>query len=388
MNTPKQPADTLKGSVSAGSVDARAHLLIVDDDPFQHKILGQLLARENLSLEFVLGGCEALARFRTQPPDLVILDVNMPGLDGFETCRRIRDLPGGTETPILFLTGDADPGTHDLALLSGGDDFLHKPIGPTELVLRARSLVRIKRLQQDLARERDALLELQERKNQLLQFLVHDLKNPLQGILAGTELALEADGLPAPARDHLLGAQRAAETLFRMVLDLLAVEGARAIEPRLEVLNAKRLLESTALEMEVRARQRGQAFAVRASAHLEFQGDSDLLRRALLNLMENALKYGPRDLPVDLEAQDHGTTVALSVRDRGPGIPEALRERVFDPFFRLDRDANQGRLSHGLGLASCRMAAHAHGGQIRVDDHPEGGACLVLVLPKKYPSQD
>lgn len=366
----------------------RARILVVDDDRFQHRILGRLLAGEDLCLEFASSGPEALRRFQLAPPDLVVLDVNMPGMDGFETCRRLRELPGGSETPILFLTGDDTPDTHDLALLSGGDDFLQKPIGLTELVLRVRSLLRIKHLQRDLAKERDDLLGLQARKDQLLQFLVHDLKNPLQGILACTELALLDEDLGARALEHVQGAQRSAETLLRMVLDLLEVEAAVDLEPQLEPLDARELLDAAALAMEARARMRGQALTLQAPEALMFHGDQALLHRALLNLVENALKYGPRDCPVDLEAQDLGPTVALSVRDRGPGIPPEQRERIFDPFFRLERDANQGRLSHGLGLASCRMTALAHRGAIRVEDPPGGGARFLLLLPKAPPARD
>src|SRR6185369_5270762 len=130
------------------------------------------------------GGERALELFAERRPDLVLLDVLMPRMDGLETCRRLRGLPGGTDTPILFLTALGDLGTHRAALDSGADDFLTKPINRTELMIRIRSLLRIGRLAREQKRsyelirqQRDALIEAERQRQELSALIVHDLKN-------------------------------------------------------------------------------------------------------------------------------------------------------------------------------------------------------------------
>jgi DNA-binding response OmpR family regulator len=159
-------------------------ILVVDDNLQNREVAeGHLVAAGYLAVQ-AESGEEALALLQGggPRPDLVLLDVLMPGLDGFETCRRIRALPGGTRIPVLFLTALGDLGTHKAALDSGADDFLTKPINRTELLIRVRSLLRIKALSDEQTRhlevissQRDALVEAQRQKEELTALIVHDL---------------------------------------------------------------------------------------------------------------------------------------------------------------------------------------------------------------------
>src|SRR5262249_36731539 len=141
-------------------------------------------------------------------PDLVLLDVLMPGIDGFETCRAIRLLPVVGDTPVLFLTALGDLNTHKAALDSGADDFLTKPLNRTELLIRVRSLLRIKQLGDELKRnyevirqQRDALLAAHRQKEELTALIVHDLKNPISSILTNAQYVLDRGGLVGDDQD-------------------------------------------------------------------------------------------------------------------------------------------------------------------------------------------
>src|SRR5262249_17500334 len=143
------------------------------------------LEDEGYRVVLAKGGTEALAAFSTEPFDCILLDVQMPGMDGIEACEKIRGLPGGGDVPVVFVTAQRDVDTFDRARLAGGDDFITKPFRPTELVLRVQAATKLRRIAiernelYDLIRQqRDDLMRLQLQREQLIAFLVHDLKNP------------------------------------------------------------------------------------------------------------------------------------------------------------------------------------------------------------------
>jgi DNA-binding response OmpR family regulator len=210
--------------------------ILVVDDVAQNRLLVEAhLAAAGYAVSIADGGESALARFREQPPELVLLDILMPKMDGFETCRALRALPGGVDTPIVFLTALCDLGTHQAALEAGADDFLTKPINRTELLLRVRSLLRIRHLTRDLAatfdRLRDQADELERarvRQADLFAELEREVEAPLTRLGRDLEDAAESDAAAAlrAARD---AAGHAAATLGRLVAAHRRQEPATAV---------------------------------------------------------------------------------------------------------------------------------------------------------------
>jgi DNA-binding response OmpR family regulator len=205
------------------------------------------LAAAGYAVTVADGGERALALFQEQPPELVLLDILMPKVDGFETCRRLRALPGGAETPIVFLTALCDLGTHQAALDAGGDDFLTKPINRTELLLRVRSLLRIRHLARDLAatfeRLRDQSDELERAKREqgdLYALVEQDIETPLTRVVRDLQLASESG---ADSRQALRDALQATARVQVAVMRLLAVHR-RAEEPA-----SSRLVSSSGIEI-------------------------------------------------------------------------------------------------------------------------------------------
>ena len=175
-------------AVYSRRADFGARILVVDDDAIARRSLRAMLERGHYLVETVGSGAEALKILPVYRPELILLDILMPGMDGLETCRLIRATPGGDLLPVIFLTADERPETHADAFRAKGDDFLRKPVFPTELIVRIRSLMRLKRLQAEVQAERDALIDAQKQREQLFEFIVHDLKNPLATIQVGLDL--------------------------------------------------------------------------------------------------------------------------------------------------------------------------------------------------------
>jgi len=248
------------------SVEANSGPILVVDDNEANRLLAQS-ALEDEGYEVVLasGGVDGIAAFERARPDCVLLDVSMPDLDGFTVCERIRALPHGAETPVLFLTAARDLDTFDRALRVGGDDFLPKPIRPTELVVRVQNAVKLRRLgvelrqqYQQLKQQRDAMQRAQLLKDRLSAFVVHDLKNPVNTMDLHAQFLLRDDGLSQDARDSVVHIRSAARQLTRLILNLLDMSRAdegRLLLQRSEV-DLRALVDEVQLELEMSARNR------------------------------------------------------------------------------------------------------------------------------------
>lgn len=369
----------------------RAERILVVDDHAANRALAQaILEEEGYVTLTAVSGQEALDSFVTGAPDCLLLDVRMPGLDGFAVCTRIRALPGGSDTPIVFLTAARDVETFDRALMVGGDDFLTKPVRASELITRVKTALRLRRLSTErrelyaeLRRQRDALTRLQLQKEQLTSFLVHDLKNPVATMNLHAQLLLRDREINQRSRNAALHIQAGTRHLMTMLLNLLDIS--KSEEDLLQVVRAPvdlaELARRVVGEMEVIA----SAAEVRLRVLGEvppFSADADLLQRALANLIENAIRHAPPDSEVSVSLCSRPGGVEIRVADAGKGVPPEWREQIFDRFVQLKTDdgTTASRSGRGLGLAFCKVVAVAHGGRIWVEDAAPG-AVFCLEMP-------
>ncbi len=366
---------------------ASPQILVVDDVPRNRALVEAMLLPLGYRIVSVESGARALEVFAERTPDLVLLDVMMPGIDGFETCKRMRRLPGAADVPIVFLTARNDVEAHSEAVESGGDDYLVKPIDRTELVLRVRSLLRLRhatsalRAQMELTgRQRDELLLLHEQKEELTALVVHDLKAPLSVMTMDVDFALHQGTLEPDVRESLENVQQATEQMLRMVMNLLDISRAEdgALTLQLAPVSLVELAADVAKSLQRRLDDRRQRLEVRTTP-ITVDGDRELLRRVLENLIENACKYTPTNGVIVLETRilDDGK-ISVEVSDQGPGIPIDAREKVFEKYAQIE--GRSAKHSTGLGLVFCRLAIEAHGGRIYVTDNLPRGSRFCLEL--------
>jgi signal transduction histidine kinase len=366
-------------------------MLVVDDDARGRRLLEGYLSGAGYRVTTCDGGEAALASIQREVPDVVLLDVMMPEITGYEVCRRIKLSPRTRLCQVMLVT--ALDGTPDRVqgLDAGADDYVSKPVRREEFLAKVRALLRARRLLLELEQARADLAlrneELQLKKT-LAQTLVHDLKNPLSSILGNLDLLeMRSDGELAPmVRRSKEGARR----MLKMILNLLDVEGLEdgRLKPCTERLDAAEVARAAVLEVEAAARQRRVAVAVDDSAGAAWiEGDPVLLRRVLDNLLSNAISHSPADSTVRVRVERGNDGVRIDVSDEGAGIPAAHRERIFEKYQRMEMRREGITANRGLGLTFCRLAIEAHGGSIEVVEAPGGGALFRSLLPA-HPVQE
>jgi two-component system, sensor histidine kinase and response regulator len=382
-SNPTLKPETMVAAASPGKV------LVVDDNAENRALAEATLTEEGYDVILASGGQEGINLFEREQPDCVLLDVRMPDLDGFAVCTRIRSLPEGAHTPVVFLTALRDVDTFDRALRAGGDDFLTKPVRPTELIVRVQAALKLKRMSAELREnydlvrsQRDDLMRLTLQKERLTAFVVHDLKNPVASMDLHAQVLLADRELPQRARDAALQIRSDARGLMRLLLNLLDIskseEGKLDLKPTAVdlVALAREILDAA----EVKAQAAGVTLEVSIDARL-VTADADLLRRVLENLVDNALRHTPRGGTVRVMSGVTDGHARISVADSGVGIAPELSGRIFEPFVQLEGDHRATtRTGRGLGLTFCRLAVEGHGGRIWVED-AEPGAVFVVSLP-------
>jgi two-component system sensor histidine kinase/response regulator len=368
---------------------ARPPTILVVDDNEQNRALAQAaLEGEEMAVLLATNGEEGVALFERERPDCVLLDVRMPGVDGFEACERIRALPGGPETPVIFLTALRDVDTFDRALRAGGD-FLTKPVRPTELIVRVQGALKLRRLSAELRnhydvirRQRDDLMRLQLQKERLTAFVVHDLKNPVNVMDLHAQILCRDKDLSPSAQESAASIRAEARHLMRLITNLLDISKSEEgqLVPNRTSIPWRKFSGQVLEEFSTVAQARN--IRLESTLTLEtIRADHDLLQRVLENLVENALRHAPRESIVRIEDRRLPEGSEIRVTDQGTGVPPDQRERIFDRFVQIDSPSNlSSRSGRGLGLTFCKAAIEAHGGRIWVEDG-DPGAVFCMRLP-------
>jgi two-component system, sensor histidine kinase and response regulator len=356
-------------------------LWVVDDEANNLTVIELLLSHVDYELAYFDRGILLLEAMQQRLPDLILLDVMMPGIDGIELCHRLKRDDRTKHIPIIMVT--ALSSREDLArcLEAGADDFISKPLNGLELRARVRSLLRIKRQYdelQELLHVRDEMLQL---RMDLSHMVIHDLRNPLANILLSCQI-LQMRGLDdrtAPKIQQIEYAGHRLETMIDGLLITAKLEsGKLALHPA--AVDLPELLQTVGAEFSAIATQQGVNLVQEiAPGPMTIQGDAALLRRVLDNLLSNALKFAPAQSDVTLAVLRHADRVLLQVRDQGQGVNPALREQIFAKF-EIGQHLPQVK-QMGLGLAFCKMVVEAHDGQIQVGDNDPTGCVFTITLP-------
>jgi two-component system, NtrC family, sensor kinase len=398
-----------KGKIVIMSVPNNNVILVVDDEPLNVKMMGALLSREGYQVLDALNGLEALVRVQNNP-DLILMDIMMPGLDGFETCRRLKADEATRNIPVIFLSALQDSKTRTTGLNLGGVDFISKPFQRDELLARVRTHLTIRKQElqlreyaedlESMVAERTAQLVHADRLatlGTLVAAVSHEINNPLQAVLGNTQLALmDLDEfhqcLPYPSNDSGCdslktlfgnmgnnlkeihrGAQRLVE-IIKLLKDFGKKETGRIerfpvirpIREALAIMHPK-LKNSVTTEIQV-------------PVDAMVQGDRQQFSQIFINLVHNAfdaLNGKAGKVVISAESDQLGQLI-IDIKDSGLGIPEEVIPNIFEPFF-TTKGEKEGT---GLGLFITRQLIEKHQGSIQAVRHDGQGAWFRITFPQ------
>ena len=376
-NAAKKPAG------NGGALELRpARILVVDDQPANIQILGAVLGAQGHEIVPATDGASALRRLAMRLPDLILLDLLMPVMDGFEVCRQIKARPDWREIPIIFLSAADDKELIVRALDAGGIDFITKPFSHAELLSRVRTQLAFKAT-------RDRLAQIAEDKDELIGILAHDLKNCLGGMNMSAELLYGQisqyhDGRLVKLSENLLHAS--AQSLAFVKEYLANAASDQGFVPRLDHVNlvdaASRVIRRY---QEAAHHKRLQIQTDFTDADSAVVADSSALDQVLDNLLSNALKFSPPDKNIRVSVRPANGFVECVVRDEGPGFSEDDKTRMFRRYGRLSARPTAGEPSTGLGLSIVRKLIQSMRGRLNCDSIEGQGAAFTFRLPRPHP---
>jgi len=340
-------------------------VLVVDDEPDFRHLLAESLQAQGYQIIEAEDGEQALREIASQRPDVILLDLMLPQMDGAEVCRRLKADPATAPIPVLIITAATDRVDRLNGIAAGANDLLGKPLDPADLMLRVRNALQAKRLHDRLQRSYEQLQQLEQLRDSVLHMVVHDINGPLSAVLAALEMLRESPVAGDPvAGKRLQTAWRSVGMLKDMVAQLLDINRLEAGQRPLHKTNWDLAKVALAALDSLGALEEGRRPLLVAPESVLVACDFDVIRRVIANLVGNALKFAPGEGQISLAITRAGQMARVAVTDAGPGIPPEYHQRIFEKFRQVPSPCR--RPGMGLGLAFCKLAVEAHGGRIGV----------------------
>lgn len=346
----------------------QSRILVVDDDEIIRKLLRRVLERSGFLVDEAGSGEAALNQIEANRPDLILLDVVMDGIDGFITCRKIKNSEGMDEVPIIFVTGRSDTGSIVEGLDAGGSDYITKPINRHEALARIRNHLKMRVLMKFQREFIDGLKKANLAKNRIIGIASHDLRNPIASIRGLSEFLAEAGPLTPDQREIASTIQTTSDSMLHLVDELLDLSVIESGEERTDREPCS-IYEIVASSLNIY-----QFTANKKSIQLKLDDDGnipDLLlldkmqfRRLVDNVLSNAVKYSPPETTVEVLMKGEEDCLKIIIQDQGPGIPEDEMHKLFTDFGKTSVQPTGNETSTGLGLSICKKIVESHKGRI------------------------
>ena len=360
-------------------------VLLVDDTPANIDVLKKTLQPEGYEISIAPNGKIALSIVGRVMPDLILLDVMMPEMDGFETCRRLKENPATRDIPVIFITAKTE--TEDIVkgFELGGVDYIAKPFRREEVCARARTHLLLRASGKKLEAQNQKLRELDDLKNKFLGMAAHDLRNPLTSIIGfSSVLTSDYEGFSPDEHKQYTGIiESSSKKMLALVNNLLDISVIESGNLRLQIdpnSLAKAIRERMAI-FDFHASKKDISLHASLEEIQDFPFDKDQICQVLDNLIGNAIKFSPKGSKVHVSLGKEGNGATVRVQDEGPGLSEEDRTKLFGTFQKLSAKPTGGEKSTGLGLAIAKKIVEAHGGAIGTENPSGPGTLFRFSLP-------
>lgn len=360
---------------------ATGTVLVVDDTPANLEVVSAILERYDYTLLSAMDARGALRICGQVQPDLILLDVMMPGTDGYQLCEQLKADPSTRDIPVIFMTALSGLDDKVRAFNVGGADYITKPIQREDLVARVGVHVKLSRTLRELHDRNQALTRMNDELDAFAHTVAHDLKNPLNSVVGLSQLLQDMLGDPATASQlgEIAGhISTSARKMSQIIEALLLLSGVNRQQVALQPVSMESLLDDL-LNTRLRAQFEETQTQIQREPLPEALGYSPWIEEVWVNYLSNALKYGGRPPRIHIGTESRGELIRYWVQDNGAGLDEAAQAKLFTPFTRLHQVTDQE--GHGLGLSIVQRICQRLGGDCGVESTPGEGSRFYFELP-------
>lgn len=367
-------------------MDKSFHLLIVDDVPQNIQIVASMLKSDHYRLSFALSGQAALNLLEQQSFDLILLDIQMPEMDGFAVCQQLKASEATRDIPVIFLTANVSTEHTIQGFQYGAVDYITKPVEPLELRARVHTHLELKHARDQILDQNERLRNLNQEKSELLRIVSHDLRTPLTVLSSGVDFLNQAIPDPDLRIRRRLNNMRIAtermEVIIHHFLNRDAIQfGRRSVHA--ENFELLRTVRKVMRHHQEWANHKQIDMHVDLMTELEMASDRAALEQILDNLLSNAIKYSPPNKSIWIRARAEEQKILLEIEDQGPGFTPEEQQQLFTRSGRFSASPTSGEDSFGFGLTIVKRMVDLMQGQIHCFSNLGQGSCFLLTLPRE-----
>jgi len=356
-------------------------VLVVDDSMANLQLIGSVLIENGLKPSFSTNGANALLFLEHNIPDLVLLDIAMPGMDGFEICKRIKTDPRMESIPIIFLTARTQTDELVKGFDLGAVDYVTKPFNKTELVKRIKTHIGLKNAVQTIKEQNHELARLNEAKDKIFSVIAHDLRGPVANFKEISEMLLDTNS-STHSTELLMMLKNSATNTYILLENLLnwSLSQRDKLPVKMQVLRVYGMLTQVLSLYSPAAKIKGLQMSVDGDRALEAWADYDMVYTTLRNLVGNAVKYTDAGGNIELKVTVFGDMVLVAVKDTGVGLTGEEIDKILNPM-EFYRSVYGGS---GLGTKLCLEFVKKNGGRMWIESVPGKGSTFFFTLPKHH----
>ena len=364
-------------------------ILVVDDDAANLRMASHILSEEQMRVSCLKSGEDAIKFLQTNRPDLILLDIHMPGMDGFETLDVIKGNKTMADIPVIFLTANDDSSTESKGLEAGAMDFIKKPFVPEVLLLRVRHIIELVRLNAEYEMAKNEAIMANEAKSLFLSNMSHEIRTPINAVLGMNEMILRecTDEQILTYAENIRSSGKTLLFLINDILDMSKIESGKMeiiqveYEPAVLIMDLWNVIFLRAQEKDLSIN-----FSLDETLPRVLFGDDVRIKQIVTNLLTNAVKYTPQggiEMHVAYERhEDKQISLIISVKDTGMGIKKEDMGKLFENFQRLDEQKNRNIEGTGLGMNITMSLLNLMDGEMTVESEYGKGSTFTVTIPQ------
>lgn len=362
----------------------KSRILIVDDNVENLSILGNMLVNTNYYVQVAQNGESAIKAVQKKQPDLVLLDINMPGLSGYDVCKILKKNKKTAEIPVIFLTAHSETENIVTGFTLGAVDYIAKPFNEEELLVRVRTHLELKKAKNDLKQKNTELKEVITAKDKLFSIIAHDLRGPIASMMSFIDIVTEEDKMNEETLHLFLQSQKElTHNTYNLLNNLLnwARHNMDQIQFIPELLTINKLLDENITSLHFIAKQKEISFITDYIEEYIVFADKDMVNLIIRNLLNNAIKFTPKKGYIRVNLKDKSNEVEIQITDTGVGISkENIKKLLLSSEFHtsVGTDSEKGT---GLGIKLVKNFLEINNGTLKIESELNKGTCISFTLP-------